>query len=173
MQTELSFFEKGEMYVLLLGTVEGILRSGTEIRELLQMAREIGTELDSIKEETVASFADGEVTPGMEAGMKMVGPILRVLSTAGAYVPTLMEDMFLLFLHVPPWSREDVRPSLRKIDDELGFSILEVGFEQNRTSMLDFSKRLWEKVAPLLSTKTETSQVETGTSSDDSPTSSD
>lgn len=136
-QSPLTFFEKNEFFALVSRVIDYSMQGGRGINDLLQL---LGTD-----DATFQKVRDGELSWDMlGAAEGALGTLTRLFSAA----PGFMEELYFLILSVEPARQDEIRPALRKIDDDTGFGILDAFVDQNTRTIKDFLPRwrvLYEK----------------------------
>jgi hypothetical protein len=129
-QDPLTFFEKNEFLALVARALEDSVAGGMDLDAVLTLL--------GMDEAQLKGLVTGDL--GGDALM-LASSLFNVITRLVASGPTLLEDLYLIALSIPPEKREDVRPRLRMIDDDTGFGVLETFVEQNTTTIRDFFPR--------------------------------
>jgi hypothetical protein len=155
LQDELDFIEKNEFFSLLAEAIDTALAKGVGIVSLVETLQGIDREALDIADpekavkEVLESIRDKDPD-------KLVSDFARLFLRIFAAVPRLVPDAIILALSIPEEDRDGFRRGpMKVVDDDTGFGILRLFFEQNAKAIMDFGLRWWEDViSPLASSST-------------------
>jgi len=146
-QDELTFFEKNDVFALILDALQESISSGKTDLSKVAEAFEFIESQDG--RNALMSLRQGERDPkAVEAAMGMGQFLLQLVSTA----PGILKELYLIVLSVPEHDRAQVSRMLDTIDDDTGFGIMELFVEQNAETLRDFGKRWWETAKSMVTT---------------------
>jgi hypothetical protein len=165
---DLSFVEKHELLARLATTLDELIMQGVN---LLGMLESVGIHLDD--PDSLKQFAGKVRSDGIEMFTR---EILQIAMRLVAMSPGLLEDIFLICLKVNPIEYEYHRQTVRQMDDQQGFYLLQRIIEVNREHFVDFISRYGKFFEPLTQKLSEPSkdseEAATEASDDESSTAS-
>lgn len=153
MQRPLSFFGKMDLLERLAEAIESLVDQGVDLKGILDSFNFDEATIDRWKS------GDRQIGQDLKALMPAASALFPVILRVTRTVPGLLEDVYLIALGVPPEQWDGLRRYIRRIDDDMGFSIFEVFIEQNQEPLVDFFARWWgqlEKASGQLSSASST-----------------
>jgi hypothetical protein len=144
-QDPLTFFEKNDFLGLVSRALERALASGYDLRALVVL---MGGDTEQFGKMLRGEGSDEFFSSFGGALGDSLGLLMRVFSLA----PQTLEEAYLLMLSIPPERHDELRPALRRIDDEQGFAMFQLFVDQNASTIRDFLGR-WREQFEVTTTK--------------------